>query len=221
MGKHVASISTDYLSKEISMHFCSSRGSQCSQLSERFRMLNPVVQFIAIAFVLLFSSVGLAAQGPCPTCPGQTYEPDLNSAPYTTFIQDPATKCMLSVTWRNIRCDPENACTMMYLESISAVNICCVLDAIKPNLLELVDFVSRHALLTDPVYFGLGNGGTCARVYKKTCWIKPTAVFATGCDTEDCCYAERNGGVVTYSPMPSPNPVCTLQPGCTYVCKLQ
>ena len=108
-------------------------------------MFNPVVQFFAIAFVLLFSSVGLAAQGLCPTCPGQYYVPDLNSPPYSKNIQDPATKCMLSVAWRTIRCDPDNACAMIYIESISAVNICCVLDAINPNLLELVDFVSRYA----------------------------------------------------------------------------
>jgi|LauGreDrversion4_2_1035121.scaffolds.fasta_scaffold57409_4 hypothetical protein len=182
-------------------------------------MVTPVMQIIAFAFALLFSSFGLAAQGPCPTCPGQYYEPALNSAPYATFIQDPATKCMLSITWRNMRCDPENECTMMFLESISAVNLCCNLDAIQPNLSDLIDFVSRYALLTNPVAFNLGNAGNCARVYKKKCWSKTTPAYASGCDTEECCYAERNGSTITYEAMPLPDPACVLLPACTYVCK--
>lgn len=158
---------------------------------------------------------------PCPRCPNQVFIPDTNSAPYTAYVQDPVTKCRMGVTYRNIICDLTPPCNMMYLESIYSVENCCDLDDIQANLKELVDLVTRQALLTDPVTFSLGNSGECARVYKKKCWIKPTSAEAHGCDTQECCYAERNGTTITYQAVPLPDPACVSLPGCANVCKSQ
>lgn len=181
-------------------------------------------QFICkVAFVLFFSVPAgsiLQAQSnwPCPRCSMQVFEPDTNATPYTVNIQEPSTKCVLAITYRNVLCETTPPCAIMYLESISAVNACCDLDDLQMNLVDLVDFVTRYALLTNPVKFSLGADGGCARVYKKRCWSR-TNVLAHGCTTEYCCYAERNGSTITYQSMPVPDSVCQSLVDCTYVCK--
>lgn len=183
-------------------------------------MYQAVIVGLLSFLCISISTSNLIAQSnwPCPRCSLQVYVPDTNSAPYTVFIQEPNTKCLLSVSYRNVLCESNPPCAVMYLESVSAVNSCCDLDDLQLDLMEIIDFVTRYALLSDPVVFSLGNDGSCARVYRKRCWSR-TNILAIGCATEACCFAERIGTNVVYELMPLPDPSCQDLQGCSYICK--